>query len=57
VTLSSYERALQTEQNALLFGEGNTVNDFEDVTQLAQALHREAAALGVLAKTVKVKLG
>ncbi len=53
VTLESYKKMIRKCQVTCFIDESNSHFDFEDFSALAQGLNKEAAALEVLAKTIK----
>lgn len=57
VTLKAYREALRHVKMSVFVDDQNSLHDFRDLTKLCNALHREAAAIEALAKSVRAKAG
>lgn len=57
ITLETYREALLNVKHSAFISPDNASDDFRDLSRLSMALHREAAALGVLAKSFRVAQG
>lgn len=57
VTLEKYQSQVQQLRASIFVAADNKLSDFQELSTLSAALHKEAAALDVLAKTIRVQLG
>jgi len=57
VTLKRYQDTVRGLQQSVFVDDESTLDDFQDLAKLCNALHREAAAIEVLAKTVRAQAG
>jgi len=57
ITLLAFQKAVKDVDGSFFVENDNSIEDFKDLSRLALALHREAAALDVLAKSVRVRQG
>lgn len=57
ITLEKYQEALKNIHNPIFVADDNLLADFKDLSHLSMALHKEAAALDVLAKSFRVVQG
>ncbi len=57
ITLKTYQSALAELRQSVFLSADNHSADFQDLSKLSAALHREAAAIEVLAKTIRVQQG
>jgi hypothetical protein len=54
LTLTTFTQAVSKVSISILFDADNSLEDFKNLSSLSMALHKEAAALHVLAKSYRV---
>jgi hypothetical protein len=57
ITIKTYRKALNGLKTSIFVEDTNALDDFKDLAKICNALHREAAAIEVLAKTIRTRSG
>lgn len=57
LTMAAYQRTVDEISKSLFIASDNSLEDFKELSSLSIALHKEAAALDVLAQSFRVRQG